>query len=618
MSLKLYSILILPYTPRPRHPGGSITARRTVPHNPGIRLLLIAVALVFGGLAPPAAAQAPESTEVCTEGRITSVRLDRRSVFDPASTSIGALAWTYRALNLLHVRTAASFIRRELLFEEGDCFDDFLMTESERLLDDYGFLAYARITREDDGAGGHAIVVETRDDWSTKVDVGVTYDNSTFNLEKIEVTEENFLGQGVFGEFTHRERREVRAQSFGLATPRLFGRTDASISLGRDRPGDFFEQYVRYPFVGETGKYAVRQGYDRGTRFFRYTTDGAEPFTQVLVPSFRELIEFSGARRFGGEGRSVIVGVTLARDVIRFPRTPDVIYADDFGDLQPFPGTLPASLQEDFAESAATRVSLHLGTRVVDHVVYEGLDGLRDRLQVGIGFDAGLTIGRGFSVLVPDVPGLDDTFGLAYAGFNLPIGSSLIHARSGVEARYDEGEWRDVLLDLNLVTYLRNRHLRSHTLFLRGTYVGGWRTALPFQLSLAGREGVRSLDEDAFPFPGGRMARFVVEDRILFPWPKPGSADLGLTLFADVGRVWPGDVPYGVDSGWQAAVGGGLRIGLPAGTRHVWRTDVAFPVGGPSRDPIFRVTFELNLLAAGFFTNDLERSRRLSLGANSF
>lgn len=617
MSLKLYSNLILHFRPRAQITGGFITARCTFSHTRHVRRALLALAVALGGSAAPSAAQSPVSSEVCSEGRITSVRLDRRSVFDPGSTSIGALAWTYRALNLLHVRTAASFIDRELLFKEGDCFDEFLMTESERLLDAYGFLATARITREDDGEGGHILSVETRDDWSTKVDVGVTFDNSRLNLERIQVTEENFLGQGVFAEFTHRDRREVRTQAIGLATPRLFGRTDASIRLGRDRPGNFLEQFVRYPFVGETGKYSVRQGFDRGTRFFSYTTDGGQPFTQVLVPSFRELIEFSGARRFGGEGRSVILGFTLARDVVRFPRPPDVIYAEDFNDLQPFPGALSQPLMEDLTESAASRVSLHVGTRVVDHVVYEGLDGLRDRLQVGIGFDAGLTVGRGFSVLVPeDVPGLDDSFGLAYAGFNAPIGSSLIHARSGIEARRDEGDWRDVLMDANLVTYLRNRALPSHTLFVRGTYVGGWRTTLPFQLSLGGREGVRSLAEDRFP--GGRMARFTIEDRILFPWPKPGSADLGVTLFADMGRVWPGDVPYGVDSGWQGAIGAGLRIGLPAGTRNVWRTDIAFPVGTAGGSPIFRVTFELNLLGEGFFTPDLERSRRLNLGANSF
>jgi len=127
---------------------------------------------------------------------------------------------------------------------------------------------------------------------------------------------------------------------------------------------------------------------------------------------------------------------------------------------------------------------------------------------------------------------------------------------------------------------------------------------------------VRSLVEDQFP--GGRMARFVVEERILFPWPSRGAADLGMTLFGDLGRVWQGDAPYGVESGWKAAVGFGLRIGLPANTRHVWRTDIAFPVGPTGGSPIFRVTLELNRMRAGFYTPDVLRSRRFDLGAANF
>jgi hypothetical protein len=126
---------------------------------------------------------------------------------------------------------------------------------------------------------------------------------------------------------------------------------------------------------------------------------------------------------------------------------------------------------------------------------------------------------------------------------------------------------------------------------------------------------VRSLHEDRFP--GGRVLRFVVEDRIALPWPTE-TADLGLTFFSDLGRVWPGDVPYGVDSGWQAAAGFGLRIGLPRGTRHIWRTDIAFPVGPSGGSPIFRVTFEVNKLRAGFFTPDVFRSRRFMLGPETF
>lgn len=568
---------------------------------------------------PAVEAQASENGSgdaPCAQGVITSIEVDRQSVFDPDATSVGVLAWTYRALNFLHVTTAESFVRRELLFEEGDCLDPFLLQESQRLLDRYGFLANAQVTHEDDGDGGRAVFVRTHDEWSTKVDLGVTYDERA-NLEKLEVTEENFLGQGVFAEFTHRERRETRTQSIGLATPRLFGRTDAGIELGRDRPGRFFNQYLRYPFIGETGTYSVRQGYERGTRYFAYATDGDQAFSQVLVPSFRERIELSGARRFGEPGRSVIAGVTLERDVVRFPGTPVVTLVGDFDELEPFPGELPADLADQLRPAASTRVSLHLGTRRYRYVEYAGIDGLRERTIVSLGLFAGVSVGKGFGVLSPGgVPVDDDVFGRVHASFGAPAGSSILHGGATVESRRNGGQWRDVLADADLVAYLRNDGLQSHTLFVRASLAGGWRATLPFQLSLGGREGIRSLVEDRYP--GGRMVRFLVEDRILFPWPSRGTADLGMTVFGDLGRVWPGDVPYAVDSDWQASVGAGLRVGLPAGTRNVVRADVAFPVGTAGSGPLFRVTFEVNRIRDGFFTSEILRSRRYHLGAEHF
>jgi hypothetical protein len=262
-------------------------------------------------------------------------------------------------------------------------------------------------------------------------------------------------------------------------------------------------------------------------------------------------------------------------------------------------------------------VSLHVGTRRYRYEEYEGIDGLRDRMLVGLGFYAGASLGKGFDLFVPDeVPGLDDVFGRVHASFGAPVGSSLLHGGFTFESRRTDEDWQDLLVDADLVSYLRNDAIEGHTLFLRASAAGGWRTTLPFQLALGGREGVRSLVEDRYP--GGRMLRFVAEDRILFPWPRPGVADLGLTAFADLGRVWAGDVPYAVDSGWQAALGLGLRIGLPAGTRNIWRVDVAFPVGPTDGSPIFRVSFELNRLRSGFFTPDVLRSRRFNLGAEHF
>jgi hypothetical protein len=552
--------------------------------------------------------------ERCAAGVISSIDIDSRSIFDPSSTGIAPLSWTYSVLNLLHVNTSETFIRGELLFEEGDCYDPFLMSESFRLLDGHGFMYVEELTAEDDGAGGHRVRVATRDEWSTKVDVGPTYDEG-LNLERLQITEENFLGQGVFGEYTYYARRETRTQSFGLRTPRFFGRSDAGIAGGSSRPGHFFDQYWRYPFVGEAGRIAVREGFHRGTDFFAYATDGSEPYTQVLVPVRTEALELSGAYRFGDPGRSVILGGSLIREQVTYPRLPEVTFGDfDVRDTLFDPP--PAEMQRQLRPYASTRASVHLGTRRFRYVEYLGLDALREPNLIGLGLFAGASVGLGIGVLTPSgAPKNDDLYARGHVSLTYPLGSSLIHWNGTVEAVRNGGDWRDVLTDADLVFYGRTRGLSAHTLFFRASTAGGWSTTLPFQVGLGGREGVRSLDEDRYP--GGRMLRFVLEDRIVLPWP-PETLDLGLTLFSDLGRVWAGDVPYGADSGWEAAVGFGLRIGLPYRGRHIWRADIAFPVGQTSGEPIFRLTGELNKLRSGFFTPDVLRSRRFTLGPETF
>lgn len=552
----------------------------------------------------------------CATGRITSVEIRSLSIFEPQGTSFRLLSWAYRAANALHVNTQESFVERELLFEEGDCLDPFLLSESERLLSQYGFLAYARVTSRPDGSGGHVVSVETRDEWSTKVDLGVTYDEGT-NVEKLQVTEENFLGHGVFGEFTYLERRESRTHAFGVSTPRFFGRADAGTAFGRTRSGPFFNQHVRYPFVGEAGRTAVREGYSRGTDFFAYSTGGQEEYTRVLVPVFREQIELSAARRFGDPGASIIFGGGITRDVIRYDDPAEVTLGDSYEERVFLAGSPPQAMARQWRPSAATRLGVHLGTRRFRYEEYMGLDGVRDRQTVGLGLFAGVSLAQGLPMLAPSgVDRLTDLVTRAHASFTAPLGSSLLHGGATVEARRDGGHWRDVLASTDLVFYGRTALLPGQTWFARASFGGGWNTSIPYQLSLGGREAVRSLPEDVLP--GGRMLLFVVEDRIAFGWPGPNAADLGVTLFGEAGRVFPGDVPYGVDSGWQGSAGIGLRLGLPAGTRNIWRADVVFPVGSAGGNPMIRVTFELNKFRSGFFNPEVNRSRRFMLGPESF
>jgi hypothetical protein len=108
-----------------------------------------------------------------------------------------------------------------------------------------------------------------------------------------------------------------------------------------------------------------------------------------------------------------------------------------------------------------------------------------------------------------------------------------------------------------------------------------------------------------------------VEDRIFFGSPGDGFADLGMTIFADVGSIWEGDVPFGADTGYLVTGGAGLRLGFPGGRRNVARIDIAFPLNGSDAfsQPKFRISSELLGLLRGVEDRQLRRSRRSGVGS---
>ncbi|MSR22092.1 MAG: hypothetical protein EXR92_00790 [Gemmatimonadetes bacterium] len=569
------------------------------------------ITVVAACLFTPREARAQESgTGPCPAGRVTEVVVRNGSVFDPASTESWLLATAYRAANLAHVRTREDFIRSELLLSEGDCFDQRLALDSQLILDRYGFLRQAQLTAEDDGRGGWRLVVETSDEWSLGMEVGITYDEG-LNLEVLHLWERNFLGRGISADLSVDKYRDRNDRGLRLFTPRFFGRSEASISWGRARRGEFLGEAVSYPFVGETGRYSLRQAYSRAPWDFTYAARGSEGFSHVVVESRREVVELGAARRFGEPDRSTIVGITLLREEVGFSGTPEIV-----------PGRDPGS-EEGIARQrrsrGSTRLALHLGTRRYTYREYEGLDAVRETQTVGLGFFAGVTVGVGIGLLVPG--GLPEDSGpylRGHASFGRAWRASLLHGGVTVEGRHGDG-WRDVLTEADLVGYGRASWLPGQTIFARASAAGGWRTEVPFQLTLGGRDGVRAFLEDQFP--GGRQLLFTLEDRIALPWPRwtiGDLGDLGVTLLGDLGRVWPGDAPYGVDSGWKGGAGLGLRIAFPSGSRAVWRPDLFFPVGPDAGDPVFRLTVELNRYRNGFFTPELSRSRQFRWGPEHF
>lgn len=617
--------------PAPRAPEVLIPHRRSIPARPGLPFALAAALSLTAALAGgSAAAQEPSPAGVCPEGRISHIFIDNRSIFDVDELGGGRfMRGFYSLANALHFRTRQSFLRGELLFREGDCYDPFLVEESGRILRRYIFIAKADVFAVAQPDGTKHIVVDTQDEWTTRVDLGVSFDEG-LQVETLEISEENVAGRGAQAAVFFRQRLERRDVGGRLVLPRLLGtRARGSISAGRTRDGSFVSQGVTHPFVGEVGRFAMRQTYHRRDELFPYAVAGTGgDYSHLLLPFHDERFELSVAGRLGSPGSLTLLGMGISSETLDFkdfPASLEIVRDGDFGRPEPAPAGSEGHLATQTRATSTTRLNLFVGQRNIRFVRAQGLDPLNGVQDVQLGTDVGLTLGRGLGSLSGSrLPHSDDLYGRLRLFAGHAPGSSFLFFAGGLEGRQvysgnagDDG-WRDVIGEADLYAYLRSEALPRQTLFMRASGAGGWSMDTPFQLTLGGRSGVRGFHEE--DFPGARRILLGVEDRIFLRWPAPDAFDMGFTVFADAGRIWGGTVPFGADTGWKGSVGGGLRLGFPAGTRGVVRMDLAFPLGHDGdRGPIFRVTLlELLGLFSGFQDPDLARSQRITVGPDYF
>jgi len=560
--------------------------------------------------AAPLTAQVTDST--CPDGRISYIFIDNHSIFDP--NELGeerSFQWAYNLVNALHMDTSARFLADEILVSVGDCYDPFLIEESGRLLRSYSFIAGADVFGIEQDDGTWHVVVDTTDEWTTEFNVHFNFEEGV-EFRGMDLTEESFLGRGiVLGAFLE-QNDELRDIGGRIGTPRLFGtRMDALLSAGSTRVGSFFEEQLVYPFVGETGRYAGSQSFQRREDRFTYWAGEGREFSHILLPLDEEAVEISFAKRLGEPGNLTTVGLSFQRRTLEFagfPGSVDVGFDGNFGQSEPADAALAELLRLQTRFTSAARLSLILGRRRVHFVRRQGLDALTGVQDVPLGTDLSVSLGRSLGLLAPSEETPADVQSRVSFFHGSETGPFLFTVRAGVEARHvlsgglaGRG-WKDVTARLAALAYWQRPTWPTHTFVGRLSMSGSSRSTVPYQVTLGGTSGLRGYPERSYP--GGQRLIMSLEDRFYVGWPAPQLFDLGFTFFGDVGRMWGSSIPFGDDSGWRGSVGGGLRLGFPAGTRGVIRLDLAFPLDrARAGDPILRLAlFEvvgLGRLGAG-------------------
>ena len=354
--------------------------------------------LLFGLLtAAPARAQLPGGDPACEAGAVSRIVIDSQPIFDPGPESSGGpFRWVRELANFLHVDTRADFIARELLFEEGDCPDAFLLEESERLLREHRFIASAEVNAVPQPDGTRQVEVTTRDEWTTKIQIDVTVDDGV-QFEGASMVEENFLGTGnLIGAFLQ-QRKQRQDYGVTLESARLAGtRLDGRISAGRTRAGRFGDAMLVYPFVGEVGRVAGRLRFYSRESLFPYVLDPALGHSYAVLPELRQRIEATQAFRFGEPGDLTLLGLGLTREVLRFneyPGSVSLIKGQDFGNLLDDELDVGARLARQTRGYDLTRVNLLLSRRKVRFETRRGLDAVSGEQSVPQGLDVALTVG---------------------------------------------------------------------------------------------------------------------------------------------------------------------------------------------------------------------------------
>lgn len=559
----------------------------------------------------PARASAQGGAESCPNGTISQLFIDNHSVFDLSDPDLNErFDWAYELANRFHVATNQDVIRREILVKPGDCYDPERLRDSERLLRSLNFIAEVDIFGVRQADSTVHVLIDTRDEWSLRVDPRVGGGGRS-GLTGLRLREDNLFGTGTHLSAFYIDRYDQSVYGASYYTPQLFGsRWDASLEAGKTPVGVLLSQAVTYPFVGETGRWAFRQAVYRNDRNFEYRVARDDGITRIWRPESRTSFDLGGIHRWGPEStRRTVVGAVIRGEWATYPG--DAEFADRrVRELESVP-----SVEAELDSIASVRAMLLLGQRNVYFVRRRGLDTVRGTEDVRLGVETQVALGPSLPIASID---RDLGFGLGlFAAGELPgwgiAGTNLaVEARRNYAAPASRSEWSDVFGHLSAWAYLR-RDPESRDLVVTSiSAIGGWYPRVPFQLTLGSEVGLRGYP--AYSDPGGRRVVASVEHRRYLGWPLPDLFDLGTVVFADVGKMWAGGVPFGVDSPIRGAAGVGLRMAFPPGSRQTLRVDLGIPLAAGKKPRDFVVSIGMSQwIGRGQAVRDgqLDRSVRL-------
>jgi hypothetical protein len=463
----------------------------------------------------------------------------------------------------LHATTRTELIRRFLLLERGDACVELRRAESERILRAQPFIAEADVFVVLNEAGGVDLEVRTSDE--AAIVLGGSIRAATPHVTSLLLGNANVGGEGLYASLSWRDGAGFRDGLGGrfidhqfLGRPWIFAVEGERASLGGS-----WRIEGAHPFLTDLQSVAWRLRVGRSDGYVELRQpDGVRPNVALQ----RGFFDLGGILRVGNPGRLKLFGFSITG---LEERPGNRLTLPDSGvvlDVGPVPSP--------FLPHRIVRGNALMGVRDITFERIEGLDALTAAQDVPIGFQVGTLLGR--SIPMPGEHEDEDVFlaGDLYVGASSGISTARLQLQAEGRRPIGSRVWDGVIATGRLTHYLRFTPRHRNQVAVEFSSTSRQRT--PFQLLLGVPDGgVRGYEESYFA--GGHRIVARTEERYVLG-SLFGGGDVGVATFADVGRQWAGDVPFGTTTSVKASVGVSLLAAIPPRSARVWRADLAFPL----------------------------------------
>jgi hypothetical protein len=547
------------------------------------------------------AVAAPQPVRSCDGQIISSITIHPQS--PPSLGRPGTLRRLVSGVLLQYSTTQPRVVQSFLQLKEGGICTEHRRAETERVLRAQPFLANAIVTATPDSAGGVAIDVTTVDEISLVL--GASF--SGLHVTSFKFGNSNIAGSGQYAAASW-EQGDAYRDGFGaryvndaaFSSPQRL-----TLDAGRDPVGSHALVALEHPFYTNLQHVAWHTGMSYTNSYPGFDRIGDDPLSLGM---HYFLADAGAVSRLDIGARRVFLGAVLTHE--RMSTHDRGVVISDSGYVHE-PDNLFGARYPDFH---ATRLSAVAGVRLLHYERVTGYDALYGTQDFPLGVQLAGQIGRG----LPHLGNTNWLFGGDVLGGHA-FGPSFLGTRLSGEIQRDAetGGWAGLVTTARLIYYTKPG--AHHTVIVTGDFAGAWRSLLPYELTInSSRSGVRGFrgSQEA----GAQRAVARVEDRWAIRRFGTWSA-IGAALFADAGKVWAGDVPYGVSSPVRASVGVSLLAAVPAQSQTTWRVDIAAPLdrgAGAHRSIEIRFVSENRARSSLRQADDLSRARAGTAATNIF